>query len=196
MNELPDNPLKIFNEWYALAKPLGEQIADGMALATASSSAQPSVRVVLFRGMLRGGLSFYTNYESRKSLSLLENPNCAVSFYWQPQGHQVRIEGRASRTTRAESEAYFRSRPRQSQIGAWASAQSRVIESRSTLEAANEAMTKRFEGLAAIPCPEFWGGFVIQPHLFEFWEERPYRLHDRLQYVLQEDRWSMSRLSP
>ena len=191
-----ENPWRLFDEWYALARPLGEQTADAMALATATPNGRPSVRTVLFRGIVRDGVAFYTNYESRKGLELAANPWAALNFYWQSLGRQVRIEGSVSRLTRAESEAYFNGRPKESQISAWASPQSCVIGSREELEARVSKVGERFKSGGTVPCPEFWGGFHVEPTAFEFWLEGSGRLHQRVRYERHNGAWTRALLGP
>jgi pyridoxamine 5'-phosphate oxidase len=166
-----------------------------MVVATAGESGRPSSRVVLLRGFDEQGFVFYTNYESQKGREIDKNPDASLLFFWPALERQIRIEGRISKTSRAESEAYFATRPRESQIGAWASAQSRVIESRGELEAQIAEIEKRFAGKEII-CPAFWGGFRLAPAALEFWQGRKSRLHDRLAYTRAASGWKIERLSP
>ncbi len=151
---------------------------NAMSLATLGSDLRPSVRIVLYKGQVRGGLSFYTNYEGRKARELLQNPAASVVFYWAPLDCQIRVEGRVEKLTRAESEAYFRSRPRQSQLGAWASQQSREVSDLNQIQQALSEIENKF-GESEIPCPPHWGGFHLIPDRFEFWFARLGRLHER-----------------
>jgi pyridoxamine 5'-phosphate oxidase len=168
---------------------------NAVTLATADKEGRPSARIVLLKGVDERGFIFYTNYGSRKGRELIENPNAALVFYWPEQERQVCVAGTVSKLSREEIEAYFHSRPRGSQIGAWASRQSEVIENR-------EALEKRWEELQArypdqIPTPPFWGGFVLNPGRVEFWQGRPSRLHDRFCYTkLADGTWRIDRLSP
>jgi pyridoxamine 5'-phosphate oxidase len=167
-----------------------------MTLATATRSGVPASRVVLLKDFDERGFVFYTNYDSRKGRELDENPVAALSFYWAELARQVRIEGTTSRTTRAESEAYFHTRPIDSQLGAWASSQSEVISGREVLERKMEELSREFEG-KPIPLPPYWGGFRLAPSMLEFWQSRASRLHDRIRYSLvSEGKWVIERLAP
>lgn len=166
-----------------------------VALATADAKGRPSVRMVLLRGADERGFDFFTNYESRKALELTENPHAALCFYWDSLEEQIRIEGRVELLPSSESDAYFKSRPRGSQLGAWASDQSRVLSTRETLEEQYRAIERRFEG-QSVPRPPFWGGFRLVPNRIEFWYGRPDRLHDRIVYNRARDGWTIERLYP
>jgi len=172
-----------------------------MALATASSAGQPAVRTVLYKGIVRGGLSFYSNYESPKALQLESNPQAALLFLWTPLNRQMRISGRTDKLTRQESEKYFAGRPRLSQIGAWASDQSQPISAYAELEEKVQALEKKFAGLE-IPCPPRWGGFRLLPEYFEFWFGKEGRLHERYVYEkvpgsdAEKPKWKTYLLSP
>lgn len=165
-----------------------------MSLATVSNSGLPSVRTVLFKGLVRNGFSFYTNYESQKGRELVEHPQTGLLFHWSFLEQQVRIEGTAEKLTRSESEAYFRSRDRLSQIGAWASEQSREIPDPNWLIKRFEEFEKKFPD--QVPCPPHWGGFRVEPRAMEFWFGRPGRLHERYVYERQASGWRKSRKSP
>ena len=182
--------------WYGEAEAAGLREPHAMTLATATREGRPSARVVLLRGFDERGFCFFTNYESRKGRELAENPAAALVFLWSELERQVRIEGTVERTSEAESESYFQSRPAGSRIGAWASPQSQVITSRAELERAQaELEAKHAEG--RIPRPPHWGGFRLRPRLIEFWQGRPSRLHDRLEYRLEDGGgWRMVRLAP
>jgi pyridoxamine 5'-phosphate oxidase len=187
------DPFEQFALWFEQASKSGNPEPNAMALATVSASGVPSVRTVLLKGAGLDGFIFYTNYESRKAADLEENPRAALLFYWPELERQVRISGYVSRVSREESEAYFHTRPRGHQIGAWASRQSSVVESRQALEAA----VPQFAEDQPIPLPPFWGGYRLAPESFEFWQGRPDRLHDRLEYVRKADgTWARRRLSP
>lgn len=166
-----------------------------VALATADPQGRPSVRMVLLRGADERGFVFYTNYNSRKGRELTGNPRAALCFHWATLDEQIRIEGTVERLPPEESDAYFSSRPRGSQLGAWASDQSAVLPSREALEQRYREIERRFEG-DAVPRPPFWGGFRLKPDRIEFWYGRPDRLHDRVVYVRDGDAWRIERLYP
>ena len=195
---VPADPYPLFGRWLDAAF---QAKADGslpeptaMVLATAEAG-RPSARTVLLKEFDRGGFVFFTNYGSRKAAALAANPEVALHFGWYPLQRQVRVEGTASRVPRAESEAYFATRPRGSQLGAWASPQSSTVASREELNAAYAAVEERFAGLE-VPCPEHWGGFRVTPALIEFWQGQPSRMHDRLAYLRTADGWDLVRLAP
>jgi len=168
---------------------------NAMALATVNKDNKPSVRIVFYKGMIRGGFSFYTNYNGRKSQDIAANDNVCVNFFWPLLERQIRIEGKAQKTTRAESEAYFKTRIRESQLGAWASEQSQPLGS-------FEAIEKRFQDLnlkyanQEIPCPPHWGGYIIIPEMIEFWFGRTGRMHQRYRYQRAGSSWIKSFLNP
>jgi pyridoxamine 5'-phosphate oxidase len=167
-----------------------------MSLATAGPDAKPSVRVVLLKGFDQDGFVFFTNYESEKGGQLEANPYAALAFYWIELDRQIRISGKAEKTSREESECYFRSRPIGSQLGAWASRQSEVLDGRRVLDARMAKMTERY-GDKPIPLPPHWGGYRVKPDTMEFWQGRPNRLHDRFRYKRQTDgSWLIERLAP
>lgn len=169
---------------------------NAMTLATADQQGRPSARIVLLKGLDERGFAFFTNYNSRKGNELEENPEAALVFYWPEQERQVCVAGRVSKLPAAESEAYFRSRPRGSRIAAWASDQSAVLRDRADLEAKWNQIEQRYPS-EDIPCPPHWGGYVLDPARMEFWQGRPNRLHDRFRYTRQFDRtWLVERLSP
>ena len=167
-----------------------------MSLATAGSDAKPSVRIVLLKGFDQDGFVFFTNYESEKGKQLEANAYAALAFYWIELDRQVRINGKAEKTSREESQTYFHSRPVGSQLSAWASRQSEVLDGRRVLDARMAEMTERFGG-KPIPLPPHWGGYRLKPEVMEFWQGRPNRLHDRFRYTRQtEDSWRIDRLAP
>jgi pyridoxamine 5'-phosphate oxidase len=176
----------------------GAELMDltAMTLATADKQGRPSARVVLLKGVDQRGFVFYTNYESRKSQELAENPHAALVFYWSDQERQVCIAGEVSKLSPEESDAYFKTRPRGSRLGAWASKQSTVIPDRAALEQQWQEMEARYPD-EAVPRPAFWGGYLLRPTRIEFWQGRANRLHDRFRYTRQADQsWVIERLSP
>jgi len=190
-----EDPFEQFSKWMeeAIAAQLPEPTA--MTLATADAENRPSSRVVLLKGYDDRGFRFFTNYESRKGRQLDANPFCSLHFFWPELERQVNITGRATQLSRKESEGYFRSRPLASRIGAWASAQSLRLAGREELEEKVREVEKRFPD-GEVPLPPFWGGFVVAPSVFEFWQGRASRLHDRICYERLGDMWSIYRLSP
>lgn len=194
--DLAPNPVEQFGRWLAQAMEVDPQEFTAMTLATADREGRPSARIVLLKGWDERGFVFYTNYESRKGRELDENPRAALVFYWAALDRQVRIEGTVEKTSWEESEAYFHSRPLGAQIGACASRQSLPLPRREDLEQAVRELEERFGG-GEVPLPDFWGGYRVVPGLFEFWQGRRSRLHDRLCYVrLPEGGWRIERLSP
>jgi pyridoxamine 5'-phosphate oxidase len=192
---LPD-PIAQFRKWLDEAITAQELEPTAMTLATAGADGAPSARVVLLKGVDARGFVFYTNYESRKGRQLAENPRAALAVWWATLERQVNIAGDVEKLPREESERYFHSRPRTSQIGAWASRQSSVIASRNTvLIEATKIAARHLIG--EIPLPPYWGGYVVKPRTIEFWQGRPSRLHDRLLYTRQAGgEWKIERLSP
>ncbi|MES1188565.1 MAG: pyridoxamine 5'-phosphate oxidase [Myxococcales bacterium] len=193
-------PLSVLNAWYEEAVQSGAPTADAMTLATASRDGRPSARIVLFKGLLRGGVLFVTNYQSRKARELDENPRAALVMHFPKLERQVRLEGRVERASEAESEAYFQSRPRGSQLGAWASPQSQPIASRAELDQRARDVEARF-ATQPVTRPEFWGGYLVFPERVELWLGRPDRLHDRFLYQRQDassgtTTWTIERLAP
>ncbi|MDQ6886672.1 MAG: pyridoxamine 5'-phosphate oxidase [Gemmatimonadota bacterium] len=192
------DPLELFQEWFARARAVDRSLLPeptAMALATTDSDGRPGVRMVLLKDADARGFVFYTNTESRKGRELIAHPRAALCFHWQPLELQVRIEGETEMVSDAEADAYFASRARVSQLGAWASSQSRVMAQDEDLEARLHEMERRFEG-AAVPRPAYWSGFRVVPTRFEFWRNRPFRLHDRQLYERSEDGWLVTRLYP
>jgi len=186
--------IALFHLWHAL---LGRRPADATAMivATADGQGRPSARTVLLKGIDDRGFAFFTNYESRKGRDLAENPRAALVFFWPALERQVLVTGSVSKLPTAESEAYFRSRPRGSRIAAWASRQSSVVGDRAQLERDWAEAAARFPG-DDVPLPPYWGGYVLAPTRIEFWQGRPNRLHDRFAYVLDDGRWQVQRLAP
>jgi pyridoxamine 5'-phosphate oxidase len=190
-----DNPLRLVKEWFEEAAASGIIEAERMALATATPDGRPSVRIVLLKGIDDEGIQFFTNYGSRKGRELDANPRAAVTFYWQPLQRAARLEGPVEKLTAAESDAYFASRPRGAQVGAWASAQGSTLRDRAELEARVRAVEERYPD--EVPRPDYWGGYRLRPDAVELWQGRPDRLHDREHFLLREDgSWRSERLSP
>jgi pyridoxamine 5'-phosphate oxidase len=193
--DLAADPIDQFRLWLEQAMTVDPKEFTAMTLATADREGRPSARVVLLKGVDERGFVFYTHYDSRKGRELLENPRAALVFYWPLQDRQVRVEGTVEKTSRAESEAYFASRPLGSRVGAWASPQSRRISGREELERKVSEAGERFG--EDVPLPPDWGGFRVHPETIEFWQGRPSRLHDRLCYSLDgEGHWRIERLAP
>jgi pyridoxamine 5'-phosphate oxidase len=184
-----------FESW--LAEAIGKNLNDpnAMVLSTSTPDGRPSSRVVLLKGFDENGFVFYTNYDSRKAAEIAANPHAALLFYWTETGKQVRIEGTIKKVPAEVSDEYFASRPRASQIGAAASPQSNIVESRDYLEGRFAELEKEFEG-REIKRPENWGGYILEPDIFEFWQGRESRLHDRLRYTKNETGWDVERLAP
>lgn len=196
-NNTPAPPTELFHEWFHEAQKKEHSYPDAMTLATISAEGRPMARVVLMRGFDERGLHFYTNYESDKGRGLIANPYAEANFYWKTLERQIRVSGAVEKTSPAESDAYFQSRPRDSRIGAWASQQSRRMGGYEDLEAALRAYDEKFEGIENPPRPDYWGGFRIVPQRVEFWQEQPYRLHKRFIYEKNADgQWSVSWLYP
>lgn len=193
--DLQANPVDQLKQWLQAAEEEEFVEPTAMVLATATPDGRPSARVLLLKGLDDAGLVFYTNVESRKGTELLSNPRAAAVFYWDTLARQVRVEGSIERLSAEESFSYFQTRPRMSQLGAWASNQSRVIADRTVLDEALETIRLRYAG-EEIPLPPFWRGFRLVPIEFEFWQGRENRLHDRLCYSRRDHRWVIERLSP
>jgi len=195
-SDIDANPIVQFERWFQEAGQAGLKEPNAMTLATATPDGQPSARIVLLKGLNDHGFAFYTNYESQKGRELVDNPRAAVVFYWAELERQVRIQGTVTTVPRDESEVYFHSRPRGSQLGALASRQTQVIAGRSVLEAQLAQLEQSLAG-SEVPMPDDWGGFRLSPDSLEFWQGRPDRLHDRLRYVKDtEGKWRIERLSP
>ena len=193
---LPEDPIELFKVWLqvALKSPILEPNA--FTLATVGSDGSPSARIVLLKEIEKDGFIFYTNYESRKAQEMAINKKVAGVFSWVEVQKQIRLEGMAQKISTEQSEIYFQSRPRESQVGAWASPQSTVLESRSELESRFALIEKKFSGREVLPCPPNWGGFKIFPSKIEFWQGRRSRLHDRVNYTLQNGQFIRQLLAP
>ncbi len=196
VKNVSEDPIVQFEKWFkeALAAEVPEPNA--MNLATVNRDGRPSSRIMLLKGVERNKFVFFTNYQSDKGQALEQNPACALTFFWPELERQVRIEGIASRIDEKRSEEYFQSRPRASQIGAWASPQSTLLDNREILEQRVKQMEERFKELTVLPKPKQWGGFEVDPVLIEFWQGRPSRLHDRIRYIRADNTWKIYRLSP
>lgn len=193
-------PMQQFDRWFAEAVASMDEAGfpepNAMVVATTPPDGQPSTRMVLLKGYDEHGFVFYTNYHSRKAREITTNPHVSLHFPWLVLQRQVVVTGRAARTSREETDAYFRTRPYGSRIGAWASPQSQVVPNRAALEAAYAAAELRFPETGDVPPPEHWGGYRVVPDTVEFWQGRPNRLHDRLRYRRQGEAWVLERLAP
>jgi pyridoxamine 5'-phosphate oxidase len=194
--DLDPDPIKQFGNWFTAAIEAGIRDVNAMSLATATPDGNPSVRIVLLKGFDQDGFVFFTNYQSEKGKQLDANPRAALGFYWIELDRQIRVNGSAEKASREESEHYFHSRPLGSQLGAWASRQSEVIDGRRVLDARMAEMTERYRD-QPIPLPPHWGGYRLKPEAIEFWQGRANRLHDRFRYTRRADgTWCIERLSP
>ncbi len=196
-SEMEAEPANQLRQWFQDALSAGVREPNAMTLATATPDGKPSARIVLLKDFGPEGFSFFTNYQSRKGSQLKENPHVALVFLWHDLHRQVRIEGQVERLSAEASEAYFQNRPRGSQVGAWASPQSSVLDGREWLEQRIEAVEKQYEGLDKLPLPGFWGGYLVKPAMFEFWQGQTSRLHDRFRYSPKlGGGWLIERLAP
>ncbi len=195
--DLDPKPVKQFEKWLNQAWAARVGLADAMTLATATKEGLPSARTVMLRGFDARGFVFYTNYNSQKGRELAENPQATLIFYWpQPRGRQVRITGQVSKVSQENSENYFRGRPLESRLGAWASAQSEVIPNRKALEDRFNQLVVNYQD-REVPLPPQWGGYRVSPDMIEFWQGHPNRLHDRFRYTHRpDDGWHIERLAP
>ena len=188
-------PFDLFDEWFAKAEAEEPRDPNAMALATADPDGRPNVRMVLLKGVDPAGFVFYTNFESQKGTELLANPNAALCFYWKSLQKQVRIQGPVTPVSDEEADAYFDTRARDSRIGAWASQQSRPMAGRFDLEKAVARYAAKY-AVGSVPRPPYWSGFRLVPDRFEFWDERPFRLHDRLVFIRRDSGWDTEKLYP
>jgi pyridoxamine 5'-phosphate oxidase len=193
---LKKNPIDQLRQWWLDAINASVRASDAVSLATVDEAGHPDSRIVLLKGFDEEGLVFFTNYNSAKAIQLERHPYASLTIFWPQLERQVRVRGFVQRCAREESERYFKTRPRGSQIAAWASPQSNTLASREELLLAYEAAKERFLAEADVPCPEHWGGYRVIPNSFEFWQGRKDRLHDRFLYTLSEDVWKISRLAP
>lgn len=197
-SDLPGDPMELFERWFLEAFDADLPEPSAMTLATSNSEGRVSSRIILLKGFDGRGFHFYTNYKSRKGRDLEENHFASVNFFWPELERQVHIEGRAVKMSAKDSDLYHSARPRNNQLGAWASEQSEVIKDRYTLEAQFEAVSQAYQSHSVIPRPKHWGGYVLIPGTIEFWQGRESRLHDRLEYYRDTDTvdWKTRRLSP
>lgn len=193
--DVEENPFLQFEHWWMQALASNIDDVNAMTLATADKHGIPSARIVLLKGYDEKGFVFFTNYLSHKANDLEENPNAALVFYWKELERQVRIQGAIKKVNNSTSDAYFASRPEGSKLGAWASPQSTVIQGRQVLELKINELQKLYSG-KDISRPAFWGGYCVNPSIIEFWQGRQSRLHDRIQYRLEEKKWKIERLAP
>ena len=191
----PRNPFPLFRRWFKEALKAHALDANALALSTVTPSGNPAARMVLLKSFDPKGFVFFTNYQSRKGRELTRRPVACLLFFWPQLGRQVRVDGRVQRVSSKESDAYFKTRPRGSQLGAWASDQSRQVENREILEGRMRALVEKYRG-KTIPRPSYWGGFRVIPAAIEFWKGRPNRLHDRLLYRKAGAEWVRTRLAP
>ncbi|MFO8021771.1 MAG: pyridoxamine 5'-phosphate oxidase [Perlabentimonas sp.] len=194
-SEISPNPIEQFSHWMLEAISSDCMEPNAMTLSTSTFDGKPSARMVLLKDYDKGGFTFFTNYESKKGVQLLQNPYAALTFFWPELERQVRIEGVVSKVNELTSDRYFYSRPEKSKIGAWASPQSKVIPNRKYLDNLKSDFQEEFTG-KNISRPPNWGGYILEPTLLEFWQGRPSRFHDRIQYTLQNNEWIIERLAP
>ena len=190
------SPVTQFEKWFNEAMESSVAEPNAMNLATVNEQGRPSSRIVLLKGIENGRFQFFTNYQSKKGRELELSPACALTFFWPELERQVRVEGICARVAAEVSEEYFQSRPRGSQIGAWSSPQSTFIKDRLILEQRVAEIEKKFAGTEKLPRPKQWGGYEVDPFMIEFWQGRPSRLHDRVQYNKVDERWQIHRLAP
>ncbi|MEZ4687480.1 MAG: pyridoxamine 5'-phosphate oxidase [Bacteroidia bacterium] len=195
--DINKDPIEQFRNWFSEAVDAEVIEPNAMALGTVGKSGQPAVRIVLLKGVEKRGFVFFTNYQSHKGQEMESNPHVALTFFWPELERQVRIKGLVEKVPASESDEYFHSRPRDSRIGAWASPQSKAIDSREVIEKNVQELMGQFGEEGEVPRPLHWGGYLVRPHEIEFWQGRPSRLHDRICFYKQEDRsWKIVRLAP
>jgi pyridoxamine 5'-phosphate oxidase len=195
-SDLLADPIAMFRLWFDEATKSDATDVNAMSLATSGADAQPTARVVLLKGIEDNGFVFYTNYDSAKGHQIASNDRVGLCFYWPELERQVRIDGTIQKVSAQASLEYFNSRPYESRLGAWASAQSRPLPDRQTLEQRYAELKLQYPDANAVPLPETWGGYTVIPHRMEFWQGRPSRLHDRFEYTLRESQWQITRLYP
>ena len=195
-SDLKNNPLDQFRVWFQEAKEAEVEEPNAMTLSTVSEGGIPSSRIMLLKEVNDSGFVFFTNFLSRKAQEINANEDVAIVFLWLAQHRQVRINGIAEQISREESKAYFQSRPRESQIGAWASPQSDVVISKEELDKRFDDITLKYKDVKVLPCPPHWGGYLIRPIELEYWQGRPSRLHDRFRYRVKDGNWIIERLAP
>ena len=195
VEDLPEHPMPLFETWFEEVRAHGQPMPEAMTLATVARDGHPTARMVLLRKRDDSGLYFFTNYESDKADDLKHTPSAALVFWWESVRRQVRVRGTVTRASEQESDAYYALRPRPSQIGAWASPQSRELDHRRDLEKQVTEMEERFAD-GPVPRPPYWGGYRLEPNRFEFWQESSHRLHDRFLYVQKDGGWHKSRVAP
>ncbi len=190
------DPIAQFEKWFQEAQDANLPEPNALTLSTVSEDGRPSGRIVLLKGVENGRFVFYSNYQSQKGKELEKNPACSLTFFWSDLERQIRVEGIAARTDSSSSEKYFQSRPRESQVGAWASPQSAIISNRQILDERVKKIQKKFEGVEKLPKPNQWGGFEVEPLKIEFWQGRSNRLHDRIVFIKVDYVWQIHRLAP
>jgi pyridoxamine 5'-phosphate oxidase len=196
LTDVSSNPIVQFNTWFEEAKQSKVKEANAMILSTADDKGQPDARTVLLKDIKDDCFIFFTNYLSKKGEDITSNDKCALTFLWLDLERQVRIKGLCTKVSPDISENYFKSRPRESQLGAWSSPQSQIIKDRNELESKFDENIAKFEDFETLPLPDFWGGYQVQPFSLEFWQGRPNRMHDRLIYTLAAGEWKINRLAP
>lgn len=195
-SDMQPDPFAQFRLWWDDVITTEVSEANAMTLSTVDAVGRPSSRIVLLKGIVDDGFEFFTNYKSKKAMDMELNPHVALLFFWKELERQVRIEGTVTKVSRDKSLAYFQSRPKGSQIGAWASPQSEIIPDRGEINDTVRRLEEQYRNEEKLPLPDFWGGYVVIPTVFEFWQGRDNRLHDRFRYVKGEDNWTMNRLAP